>query len=109
MGTSSKIASVIFRLGELVCAAIVLGIIGRFLYVVNLGNGSVNGKLVYAEVIAALSIAFAILLMPPLTYSFYFFPLDLIMFICWIVAFGLLANVRCQYLSLNFLQKICER
>lgn len=93
MGTASKVASVIFRLGALVCAVIVLAIISRFLYLVNLGNGTTNGKLVYAEVIAALSITIAILLMPPLTYSFYAFPLDLIMFICWIVAFGLLANV----------------
>ena len=97
MGTASKITSVIFRIGELVCATIVLGIISRFLYLVDLGNGPTNGKVVYAEVIAALSIAFAILLMPPFPCSFYFFPLDLIMFICWMVAFGLLANVRCEY------------
>jgi len=98
MGTPSKTASVISRLGALFCAGIVLGIISRFFRVVDLGNGPINGRLVYAEVIAAMSIAFAIILLPPLTYSFYFFPFDLIMFICWMVAFGLLANVRCSYL-----------
>jgi len=111
MGTASKITSVIFRLGALICAAIVLGIISRLFYVVDQGNGPVNGKLVYTEVIAGLSIAFAILLMPPLAYSFYLFPLDFIMFICWMVAFGLLANVRCQYLlfiMLQLLWKILE-
>ena len=94
MGTASKVVSVICRLGELVCASIVLGILSRFIHVTLLGNGSIEGRLVYTEVWAALSIAFSVLLMPPFMYSFYAFPLDLIMFVGWMVAFGLDYDVR---------------
>lgn len=93
MGTASKIVSVLFRVGEIVSASIVLGLLSRFIRVVSLGNGSVEGKLVYTEVWAALSLAFSIILIVPFMYSFYAFPLDLIMFIGWMVAFGLDYNV----------------
>jgi len=93
MGTASKVVSVVFRLGELTCAAIVLGVLSHFVYVVDLGHGHIESKIIYAEVWAALSLTFSIILIPPLKYSFYAFPLDLIMFIGWMVAFGLLCNL----------------
>jgi len=93
MGLASKIISVVFRVLELICACIVLGLLGRFFYVLHLGNGAANGRLIYTEVIAGLSIAFSIILIPPLTYSFYAFPLDMAIFVCWMVAFGLICNV----------------
>jgi hypothetical protein len=93
MGTASRILSVLFRIGELVSAAIVVGIMSRFINLVHQGNGSVHGKLIYTEVWGCLSIAFSILLGVPLMYSFFAFPLDLIMFIGWMVAFGLDYNV----------------
>jgi hypothetical protein len=93
MGKASKVISVLLRFGELACATIVLGLMSRFFYLVDLGDGPFQGRLIYAEVIAALSVFFSIVLMPPFTYSFYAFPLDFILFICNIVAFGLLADV----------------
>lgn len=96
MGTASKVISVVFRLGELVCSVIVTALLGRFLYFLNLGNGHANGRLVYAQVISCLGIVFSIILLPPIKYSFYAFPIDAILFVCWIVAFGLLADVSCS-------------
>jgi hypothetical protein len=93
MGTASKVVSVLFRIGELVSASIVLGILSYFIRAVHQGNGDVGGKLIYTEVWGGLSIAFSILLALPFMYSFYAFPLDLIMFIGWMVAFGLDYNV----------------
>ena len=93
MGTTSKVALVVFRLGELVCSVIVTALLGRFFYFLNLGNGHADGRLVYAQVISCLGIVFSIVLFPPLKYSFYAFPIDAILFICSIVAFGLLADV----------------
>jgi hypothetical protein len=93
MGTGSKIVSVIFRLGELCSAIIVVALLGRFFYLINLTNASVNGRLIYAEVISALEIIFSILLIVPAKYSFYAFPIDIVFFICSIVAFGLLADL----------------
>ncbi|PMD63214.1 uncharacterized protein K444DRAFT_661259 [Hyaloscypha bicolor E] len=93
MGTASKVVSVVFRIGELTCACIVLGILGRFLYLLDLGNGHADSKIIYAEVIAGISVAASIILLPPFLYSFWAFPLDCALFICWMVAFGLLDNL----------------
>lgn len=93
MGTGSKIVSVLFRLGELCSAVIVVALLGRFFYLINIANASANGRLVYAEVISALEITFSIILIIPAKYSFYAFPIDIIFFICSIVAFALLADV----------------
>jgi hypothetical protein len=94
MGTASKALSVLFRLAELTCAVIVIGILSRFIYLVDLGHGHVESKIIYTEVWAALSMAFSIILVPPISYSFYACPLDLIMFIGWMVSFGLLYDVN---------------
>jgi hypothetical protein len=98
MATASKVFSVIFRLGELVSAVIVLAIVGRFLYLLNLGHGSDESRIIYAEVMAAISTLFSILLAIPAMYSFYAFPLDFALFVCWIVCFGLLASVCVKFL-----------
>lgn len=93
MGTGSKVVSVFFRLGEICSAIIVVALLGRFFYLEHLGNASTNGRLVYAQVISALEIVAAILLIIPAPYSFYAFPVDIFFFICSIVAFALLADV----------------
>jgi hypothetical protein len=94
MGTGSKVFSVILRLGELCSSVIVAALLGRFFYLFHLGpDGSLNGRLIYAQVISCLAIIFSIILIPPFKYSFYAWPLDIILFIGFIVAFGLLAEV----------------
>ncbi|KAI5197924.1 hypothetical protein AUEXF2481DRAFT_44470 [Aureobasidium subglaciale EXF-2481] len=93
MGIGSKIASIVFRANELFSAAIVVGILGHFLSIVDDANGSANGKVVYAMVIASLALLFSIVLMVPLWCTFRAFPLDFIMFLCWMVAFALLVNL----------------
>jgi len=94
MGTGSKILSVLFRLGELCSAIIVVALLGRSFYLINIANASANGRLVYAEVISALEIIFSVVLIIPAKYSFYAFPIDIIFFICSIVAFALLADLN---------------
>ena len=101
MGTASKIASICLRVSELVCAAIVAGLEGHYLYLVDRANDSPNGRIVYTEVIAGLSIAFSLILMLPMKYSFYGFPLDFTLFICWIVAFGLMMDVSLPYATFH--------
>jgi len=94
MGTASKVFSVILRFGELCSFVIVTALLGRFFYFEDIApNGSINGRLIYAQVISCLSILFSIVLIVPLKYSFYAWPLDALLFICTIVAFGLLANL----------------
>jgi hypothetical protein len=94
MGIATKITSVVLRIVELSSAVIVVAILGRYLHFLDIANVGAGGRVIYTEVIAGLSIAFSIILMPPLAYSFILFPLDFVLFVCWMVAFGLLANVH---------------
>jgi hypothetical protein len=95
MGTGSKVFSVVLRCGELCSAVIVTSLLSRFFYLLSLAPGgeSVDGRLIYAQVISCLEILFSIVLFLPLKYSFYAWPLDVVFFICSMVAFGLLASV----------------
>jgi hypothetical protein len=93
MGTASKVTSVILRILELISAVIVTAILGRYLYFLDLANVGAGSRIIYSEVIAGMSIFFSLILIPPVKYSFYAFPLDFVLFVCWMVAFGLLANV----------------
>jgi hypothetical protein len=93
MGTASKVCSVILRFGELASAAIVVGILGRYLSILANANVDAGSRIIYSEVIAGISLFCSIIFFPPLMYSFYCFIIDFCLFICWIVAFALLCNV----------------
>ncbi|KAH8655155.1 hypothetical protein BGZ60DRAFT_546842 [Tricladium varicosporioides] len=93
MGAASKTCSVILRCGELISAAIVAGILGRYLYFLSSAHVHAGSRVIYAEVIAGISILASLCLFPPLKYSFYCFVLDFALWICWMVAFGLLCNL----------------
>lgn len=94
MGTGSKIISVILRFGELCSSVIVVALLGRFFYLLHLApDWSTDGRLVYTQVISCLELLSSIILIVPLAYSFYAWPLDAIFFISSIVAFGLMADV----------------
>ncbi|KFZ24074.1 hypothetical protein V502_01450 [Pseudogymnoascus sp. VKM F-4520 (FW-2644)] len=93
MGTASRAVSVIFRFMELVSAAVVAGILGNYLHNIHEAGVRNNSRVVYAISIAGIAIFFSLVLMPPLRYSFFAFPLDFAIFVCWMVAFGLLVNL----------------
>ncbi|KAH8817219.1 hypothetical protein F5884DRAFT_245515 [Xylogone sp. PMI_703] len=93
MGAASKTLSVLLRFWELACAAIVAGIFGRFLHILDVANVGGSSRIIYAEVIAGISIVAALVLFPPLRYSFWCFPVDFILWVCWLVAFGLVVNL----------------
>lgn len=101
MGTASKVVSVILRVSELICASIVTGILGHYLSILDDADIPDDNRIVYAVAIGGISIFFSLVLMPPLRYSFWAFPLDLALFICWMVAFGLLVNVSTRHLLLS--------
>jgi hypothetical protein len=91
MGIGSKIFSVILRFGELCSSVIVVALLGRFFYLAP--KDSTEGRLIYTQVISCLELLSSIILIVPLAYSFYAWPLDAILFICSMVAFGLMADV----------------
>ncbi|OBT87385.1 hypothetical protein VE02_04152 [Pseudogymnoascus sp. 03VT05] len=89
----SRFASVFFRLMQLISAAIVAGLLGHYLHNLHEGGGFNNRRVIYAITIAGIAIFLSLLFMLPLKYQFYAFPLDLIMFILWMIAFGLLISL----------------
>lgn len=93
MGTASKVFNVIFRLGELCSSVIVLGIVGHFLYIVGDSGTYADSRLVYAVVVASISTALSLIALLPFTFSFLIFPIDLILFVNWLVVYCLLQTV----------------
>lgn len=93
-GTASRALSVFLRLFELAYGAIVLGLLARNFYLIdNAGVIEPNARLVFAAVIASLTIIFSIFTMPPLAYAFWLFPLDFFFFAAWLVVFCLLETL----------------
>jgi hypothetical protein len=75
MGTASKVTFVCLRIGELICASVVAGILGHYLYLLDQADANANDRIVYAVALAGISIAFSIIFMPPFKYAFWAFPL----------------------------------
>ncbi|KAI8401525.1 hypothetical protein FOFC_18394 [Fusarium oxysporum] len=89
-GSGHKVASVILRFLQLTCGAIVLGLLGRFAYLADDANVSVDGRIIYTMVVSGITIVFSICVCPPFDILFLSFPFDFILFIMWLVAFCLL-------------------
>src|SRR4051812_5550751 len=92
-GTAHKVVSACLRVLEFVCAVIILGILARFFRLLDLIDAPSDSRLEYAISMASISVAASLVLVPPLKYSFYCFPLDFSLFVCWIVCFALLEDV----------------
>lgn len=96
------IISIILRLAELAFATIVAALNGRFLHAVRGTSTWDLGRHIYTEVVAGLSILFAIIWLFPFSSSFIHWPMDLVISIMWFVSFGLLVNWlngACGYVS----------
>ena len=93
MGSASKGVSIFFRFMELVSAAVVAGLVGEYLHYIANAHANANDGIVYAVTMAGISIVASMVLFPPLKYTFLAFGFDYALFICWMVVFGLLANV----------------
>ncbi|KAK4167824.1 hypothetical protein QBC43DRAFT_202396 [Cladorrhinum sp. PSN259] len=93
MGSAHKVISASLRVFEFGCCAIILGILARFFYLIDHVDGPTDARLVYTISMAAISVLLTIILFPPIKYSFYCFPLDFALFVCWIVVFALLQDL----------------
>jgi hypothetical protein len=87
---------------QLAFAAVVAGLTGEYLSTINDVPDSDPNKtrFIYTEVVAALSMLLALLWLLPFAGSFAHWLIDLILFIAWIVAFGLLVQV-CPKMTLS--------
>jgi hypothetical protein len=98
MASVSKGLMVVLRFFELAFAAIIAGIIGHYL---SSRDSSVDSssRIIYTITIASISLLVALVFFLPFSYTFYSFVIDIILFICWIVDFGLLTNVGLYFAS----------
>jgi len=92
MGSTSRVCNVILRVWELVCSAVVLGIVATFINSVIRYGASNDSRLIYTLVVASISTLYSLLFMPPFLYTFLAFPADFILFVMWLVAFCLLVT-----------------
>ncbi len=88
----ADLTSMILRLAELVFAAIVLGITSHYLHLTKGVSAWNQGRFIYTDVVAALSVILAIIWLFPFSGSFIHWPADLIISIAWFVSFGLLVR-----------------
>ena len=88
----ADIISMILRLAELVFGAIVLGITSHYLHLTKGVSAWNQGRFIYTDVIAALSIILALIWLFPFSRSFIHWPADLAISIAWFVSFGLLVR-----------------
>lgn len=95
-----RIVSMILRAAELAFASIVAGVTGQYLHRSNASSWA-NGRFIYTEVVAALSIVFALLWLLPFSSTFVHWPLDIFFSILWWVVFGLLVDVSSFYFILS--------
>jgi len=93
MGVTSKVLSACVRVVEFGCAGIIIGVLAKFFHILNLAGAGHDSRLVYCISIACISFVSALILLPPVKYSFYCFPLDFALFILWIVCFALLEDL----------------
>jgi len=90
MGVASNVISVTLRLVELATSVVVIGIIGYFITLLEGANAYADARIIYGLVIASMSAFVSIVLMLPFLYAFLAFPVDIIFFVLWLVAFCLL-------------------
>ncbi|KAI6248291.1 hypothetical protein HI914_03366 [Erysiphe necator] len=87
----ADILSLFLRVSELIFSIIVLALTASWLR----NHGGINGsrpRLIYTIVIAAISILFSLIFVFPVWGTFVHWPLDLLLFVANMVAFGLLLN-----------------
>lgn len=88
-----RIINIVLRAAELVFATIVAGVTGQHLHQYRHASDWSQGRWIYTEVIAALSMFFSLIWLVPFSWSFVHWPVDIILSLCWWAAFGLLVNV----------------
>jgi hypothetical protein len=87
------ILNILLRIGELAFAAVVAGLTGEYLHAVGKSDSEAKRRMIYTEVIAGVSILLSLLWLLPFAGSFIHWPVDLLLFVAWIIAFGLMVDV----------------
>jgi len=86
----SRLFSLILRIAEFVCAAVVLGITAWFLHVHHTQGTGPLGREIYTLIWAILAVLLSLAWLLPFTGNMMHYPMDLVMSGGWFAAFALL-------------------
>jgi len=89
---AEDLVSLCLRIGELAFSATVAGLTGSYLHTQKHTSAWSKKRFIYTEVVAAIGILFSLLFLLPFAASFIHYPADFLLFILFMIAFGLLAN-----------------
>ncbi|KAI4125854.1 MAG: hypothetical protein LQ347_005212 [Umbilicaria vellea] len=116
MPISARLLSIPLRISELAFAAIVAGLVGHYIRAFAILDNWPYSRSVYTEVIAGLSIIFALIWLLPFTGGFLHYPIDLFLSAAWLIVFavdmGFVGPLDCGHIwrSVEISQKgMCEK
>ncbi|GES63486.1 LCCL domain protein [Aspergillus terreus] len=92
MPVVSRLVSIVLRVVEIICAAIVAGIIGYYLDTLGDFDAWPQARWIYTEVVAGLSILLGLIWLIPFSSGFFNWPFDVIISFAWFAAFGILVD-----------------
>ncbi|KAF2157145.1 hypothetical protein K461DRAFT_219852 [Myriangium duriaei CBS 260.36] len=92
-GVVGAILRAVLRFFQFVFAITVCGLYGTDLHAAHKAGVGMDGRWVYAEVVAGLSAFTCLIYAVPLIKSYWFFGWDLILFILWTALFGIFARL----------------
>lgn len=93
-----KVASAILRFFQIVCASIVLGILGEFTARTKSNDESVDNRIVYTLALSAICLVYSLACIIPFKLQYWAWPMDFALFVMWLTAFCLL-EVVCEKLQ----------
>jgi len=88
----ADIISLLLRIGELAFSATVAGLTGSYLHSTRVASAWTRKRFIYTEVVAGLAILFSLLFLFPFAGSFIHWPIDFLLFVGFMIAFGLLTS-----------------
>ncbi|KAF2671562.1 integral membrane protein [Microthyrium microscopicum] len=86
----SRLLSFVFRGLEFVCAIIILGLGGHFIWRMNRDGPGPRGRLIYTEVVATFAALLSLIWLVPFTWTFLHYPMDIILSLAFFASFGAL-------------------
>ncbi|KAE8152016.1 marvel domain-containing protein [Aspergillus avenaceus] len=92
MPVVSRLVSIVLRVVEIICGAIVAGIIGHYLASFTSIDPWPQARWIYTEVVAGLSIILGLIWLIPFSFGFFSWPFDTVISLAWFAAFGILVD-----------------
>ncbi|TGO23697.1 hypothetical protein BPAE_0124g00290 [Botrytis paeoniae] len=88
----TDILALVLRVGQFAFSTIVVGLTSSHLHSARAEPSWSKKRFIYTDVIAALGLFFSLFFMLPFTWNFIHWPIDFLMFVMYMIAFGLLVD-----------------